>query len=200
MMVTSSAICRPCRGGQIERDCAQETVLAMLAGLDKRLREHRLRASLRRSAGVRGACAQERTRQRGLHFRRRRTRQDHADGHVLAASPVVRKRRVHFHEFMADVHERARVFREKIKTARSTMRIRYGSRQLRWRGAWLLCFDEFHVTRHRGRHDLGRPCSPGCSSLASSWSQPPTLRRMIYNKTASTARCSCRSSICSKCK
>ena len=31
------------------------------------------------------------------------------------ASPVVRKRRAHFHEFMADVHERVRVFRQKLK-------------------------------------------------------------------------------------
>ena len=29
------------------------------------------------------------------------------------ASPVVRKRRAHFHEFMADVHERVRVFRQR---------------------------------------------------------------------------------------
>ena len=31
------------------------------------------------------------------------------------ASPVVRKRRAHFHEFMADVHERVRVFRQQLK-------------------------------------------------------------------------------------
>ena len=31
------------------------------------------------------------------------------------ARPVVRKRRAHFHEFMADVHERVRAFRQKLK-------------------------------------------------------------------------------------
>ena len=33
----------------------------------------------------------------------------------FATSAVKRKRRVHFHEFMADVHERVRVFRQEIK-------------------------------------------------------------------------------------
>ena len=34
----------------------------------------------------------------------------------FAASAVKRKRRVHFHEFMADVHERIHGYRQKIKT------------------------------------------------------------------------------------
>jgi cell division protein ZapE len=62
-------------------------------------------------------------------------------------SPVALKRRSHFHEFMADAHERINNFRQAIKrgdipdadviglTAASICD-----------EAWLLCFDEFHVT------------------------------------------------------
>src|SRR5205807_3399538 len=55
--------------------------------------------------------------------------------------------RVHFHEFMADVHERVRAFREKIKIAevRHEDPIRLTAAMLA-EEAWLLCFDEFHVT------------------------------------------------------
>ena len=39
-------------------------------------------------------------------------------------SAVLRKRRVHFHEFMADVHERVHVFRQEIKNGALPERIR----------------------------------------------------------------------------
>ncbi len=72
-------------------------------------------------------------------------------------SAVVRKRRVHFHEFMADVHERVYVYRQEIKNGevnehdpiqRTAAAIAEES--------WLLCFDEFHITDIADAMILGR--------------------------------------------
>jgi cell division protein ZapE len=72
------------------------------------------------------------------------------------ASPVVRKRRVHFHEFMADVHERVREFRERSKSGgNSDDPIRLTAAALA-QESWLLCFDEFHVTDIADAMILGR--------------------------------------------
>ena len=73
------------------------------------------------------------------------------------ASPVVRKRRAHFHEFMADVHERVRVFRQKLKDGEieGDDAIRLAAGEIA-EESWLLCFDEFHVTDIADAMILGR--------------------------------------------
>ena len=73
------------------------------------------------------------------------------------ASPVVRKRRVHFHEFMADVHERVRVLRQKLKYGEiaDDDPIRLAAAEIA-EESWLLCFDEFHVTDIADAMILGR--------------------------------------------
>lgn len=63
------------------------------------------------------------------------------------ASPVQHKRRAHFHEFMAEAHERINAFRQNIKRGEipdgDVIALTAASI---FDEAWLLCFDEFHVT------------------------------------------------------
>ena len=129
--------------GEIERDAAQQNVVAKLGALETELAQ--------RQAGRKSA----------FRFGRRPSRAPkglYIFGEVgrgktllmdlfFAASPLPRKRRVHFHEFMMDVHARVHDWRQKLKRGQvsgddpiaavaSTLA----------QEADLLCFDEFSVT------------------------------------------------------
>ena len=142
---------------KIGRDPAQEALIARLSALEERVATHR---SARRTSPV-GWLFGDRDHDgpvQGLYI--------HGDvgrGKTMLmdlffqASPVVRKRRVHFHEFMGDVHERVRVFRDELKagTIADDDPIRLTASAIA-EESWLLCFDEFHVTDIADAMILGR--------------------------------------------
>jgi cell division protein ZapE len=128
--------------GEIERDAAQQTVVAQLSALEGELAQRHLARKPAFRLGRRPRAI------KGMYIFG-----DVGRGKTLlmdlffAASPVLRKRRVHFHEFMLDVHARVHDWRQKLKRGQAT-----GDDPIAAAAAGLaqeadlLCFDEFSVT------------------------------------------------------
>lgn len=142
-----------CQRGEIRADPAQEAAVARLDALHHALRGYRPPApnGLLARLGLGGRSDDPAPRGLYLHGPVGRGKSMVMD-QFFAAAPVEAKRRVHFHGFMLEVHQRLAAQRRRHRQQDPLPPL---ARELADQ-AWLLCLDEFHVRDVADAMILGR--------------------------------------------
>ncbi len=173
--------------GKIEADPAQAELARHYVALDQRLTE-RLLARKSSSLGWLFAKKAKAVAVKGLYVHGEVGR-----GKTMLmdlfyeSTPVEKKRRAHFHEFMADVHERVHRYRQAIKDGKVADQdpILHAANEIADE-TQLICFDEFHVTDIADAMILGRLFerlfAAGVIVVATSNVPPPELYRDGLNR------------------
>ena len=143
--------------GKIEADPGQAMLGRRLTALERRIDQHRLARKSSSLGWLFGQREQAGAPLKGLYVYGEVGRGKTMLMDLLfETSAVVRKRRVHFHEFMADVHERVYVYRQEMKNGEAERDPIQRAAAAIAEETWLLCFDEFHVTDITDAMILGR--------------------------------------------
>ena len=144
--------------GQIEPDAAQAAAVARLHALVEQIGAKRLARKSSALGWLFGSKAEQQQNLKGLYIwgpvgRGKTMLMDLFFRYV----PDQRKRRVHFHDFMADVHQRVHEWRQASKQgqAKGSDPIASVAEALA-EEAWVLCFDEFTVNDIADAMILGR--------------------------------------------
>jgi cell division protein ZapE len=174
--------------GQIEADSAQAEAVQRLHELAEQIAATRLARKSSALGWLFGARAEQPRALKGLYIwgavgRGKTMLMDLFYGYV----PAQRKRRVHFHDFMADVHGRIHEWRQlardgKVKGADPIAPVAEALAE----EAWVLCFDEFTVNDIADAMILGRLFSAlwekGVVVVATSNVDPKDLYRDGLNR------------------